>query len=812
MKISLDWIRDYAELPADLSVEQLMHDLTMSTVEVEGAELLADGLQNVVVGRVVSTEPHADGRLTLTQCDVGDGQPRRIICGARNVTDNMLVAIALPGASIRPYGKPERLQVKPTEVAGVVSEGVICAANELGLEELFSGYAEKEILDLSALDLQPGTELAPAIGWNDIVFEIDNKSLTNRPDLWGHYGMARELAAIYGCELKPLPEVQRDFPAGDYLGHVEPGLCHRFTATKINNIRVEPAPLWLQSRLARVGQRPLNLYVDLTNYISFTVGQPCHTFDAEKINLPLGARPAGDDQSATLLDDHEYSLQPDMLVIADSNGPVAVAGVMGGAGSSVSETTSEILLEIANFDALSVRRTSTRLGLRTEASSRFEKAIDTQRIDQGLDLFIHLMREIQPEATVEGFQDQQLKPTDTPTIDVDVDFLQQRLGTPLPAADMQASLESIGFGVNADGNRLSVTVPTWRATGDVSQTYDLVEEVARLHGYDNFDFVAPEITLNAKTVEPRVSLERRFKELFAAIGGMQEVVTYPWVKDRYLEAAGLDKTDTVKLAVAPAPDQDSMQPSLIPNLLECMITNLRYRSEFRIFESGRVFTTELRQTDTDARESLPTQPRYFGGALVGDDPQALFLQAKGIIESVIRAVHVETMSIAVLGDSDSTGCDWAEPQARLGIYAGDQHIGTMGVLCNRSRRLAGIKRGSAALFEFNIDALEPLASRENRYRPLPEYPEVDFDLAPLFPNRIEWADIAGCINGLHPLIRGVSYVDQYSGAGIPDGRKSITLRLRLGSDERTLVSEEVNDIAELVAETLERKLSAEIRS
>ncbi|MBI3300935.1 MAG: phenylalanine--tRNA ligase subunit beta, partial [Deltaproteobacteria bacterium] len=648
--------------------------------------------------------------------------------------------------------------------------------------------------------------LSTAIGWNDVVFEIDNKSLTNRPDLWGHYGIARELAAIYGCKLKPLPAIDRDFPAANLLGEIEETACGRFAAVRISGVRVNTAPFWMRSRLVRVGQRPINLYVDITNYVMFAVGQPSHVYDTDRLQLPLGTRYSRKGEKVRLLDGKEYDLDPSILSIVDRKGPVAIAGIMGGAESSISGETREVLLELANFDALKVRRAATHLDLRSEASSRFEKGVDTQRVDAALNLFIGLVRQIQPTAPVTGFQDVLLHSARPKSIDVEISFIQDRLGKPLSADEIAQKLESFQFNVTRELETLHIVVPSWRSTGDVSMPHDIVEEVARLYGYDNFEFMAPEVRLERQTTDRRVLLERRLKELLAMTAGMQEIVSYPWVKDRFLEAAGFKLSDTLRINPAPASDQGSLQPSLIPNLLEGVVTNLRYFMSFRIFQAGPVFLkSEFKPLD-DTHESLPEQPRHLAGAFVGPDADVLFREAKGLIETLKRAAHIHSLDF-----SPETSAPWADKGGRLGLEAHGRSVGAMGVLTNRAKRLAGIRRGNIVLFELNINALEPLESRENKYRPLPEYPEVDFDLSLIFPEEVLWRDLSQRVQDMHSLVREVIFVDQYRGKGIPEGKKSITFRLRLASPVRTLRSEEVSEVAHLVAKEVQATFGAAVR-
>ncbi|MCB0320537.1 MAG: phenylalanine--tRNA ligase subunit beta, partial [Bdellovibrionales bacterium] len=413
MKVSLNWIKDYVPLPDSLTPSQLSYDLTMTTVEVEGYEDLGAALDKIVIGKVVSLAKHPQAdRLTLVQTDVGEAEPKEIVCGGDNLREGMLVAVAPPGSKVRWHGEGDLVELKETKIRGVKSFGMICASNEIGLAELFPLKSEKEIVDLSSLHVTPGTPIADALGLRDIIFEIDNKSLTNRPDLWGHYGIARELAAIYSLPLSPLP-VPPNVDAIKKLGTKalraqiqDTDLCTRYIGALIENVSVCESPNWLKSRLSSVGQRPIDLIVDLTNYVMFALGQPTHAFDAKNVsNTSITVRRAQEKEGLVLLDAKEIALTSNALVIADDKQSVALAGIMGGENSGVSPETTTLLLESANFEPVQVRHTATRYGLRTEGSMRWEKGIDSPRAEAGADLFFALLHQLQPSATVVEYLD-----------------------------------------------------------------------------------------------------------------------------------------------------------------------------------------------------------------------------------------------------------------------------------------------------------------------------------------------------------------------------------------------------------------------
>ena len=398
MLVSLKWVADYVKLPSIVDPKQIASDLTMSTVEVEDVIDLAAPLEGVCVAVIDRVEPHPNAdRLRVCRCDVGDEGLVQVVCGGSNVRPGMKVALAQIGARVR---KGEgTLEMKRTVIRDVESLGMICSAGELGLEDLFPPEDDKSIIDLSEVPGEPGEPLAQAIRYDDVVLEIDNKSLTNRPDLWGHYGIARELAAIYACELEPLAPFAPPSDTGDLAVRVASAdACGRYTATRIEGVTVEEAPFWMRGRLARVGQRPINLLVDLTNYVMLATGQPTHAFDARQLSGTLDIRHGRAGERLRLLDGSEVDVDEDILAITDDTGCLALAGVMGGDRSGIAPDTRNMILEAANFEPQGVRRASRRTGTRTESSTRFEKGLDPYLVDQALGLFTALLAGIQPAA------------------------------------------------------------------------------------------------------------------------------------------------------------------------------------------------------------------------------------------------------------------------------------------------------------------------------------------------------------------------------------------------------------------------------
>ena len=393
MKLSLSWIKDYVNLPEDTDLKKLAYDLTMDTVEVEDVEFLADRFENMIVGVINAVEPHPDAdKLRVCKVDIGGGEIKDIVCGGINLAEGMRVAVACPGAVVRWHGEGDPVVIKNAKLRGVASFGMICASDEIGLGDLFPASQEAEILDLSAFEVPAGTPIAKALDLEDVLLEIDNKSMTNRPDLWGHYGIAREIAALYNLPLKEIKPYVADCSSEFSVDIDDPDRCPRYIGVEMSGVSVKPAPYKMQSRIWKVGMRPINALVDITNYVMLATGNPTHAFDKTRISDHIVVRRAKDNEKLLLLNDKELELCSDDLVITDSEGPVALAGVMGGAKDSILPTTEQVILEVANFESTGIRRTALRYDNRTEASSRYEKAVDPERCDQALALSMELFK------------------------------------------------------------------------------------------------------------------------------------------------------------------------------------------------------------------------------------------------------------------------------------------------------------------------------------------------------------------------------------------------------------------------------------
>ena len=811
MKVSLNWIRDYVQLPADADLKKLAYDLTMSTVEVEDATDLGASFHDMVVGVINTIEQHPNAdKLKVCKTDIG-GRVEDIVCGGSNLREGMKVAVALPGAMCKWHGEGDLVEIKKSKLRGVDSYGMICGAVEIGLADLFPTKEEAHILDLSDFDAPAGTPLADALDLNDIILEIDNKSMTNRPDLWGHYGIAREIAALYDLPMTQFPHFDRNVEntSGFHVTVEDAERCPRYLSAQIEGLNVKPAPYQMQNRIWKVGMRPINALVDITNYVMLATGQPTHAFDSDHIAGHVIVRRAGEGEKLLLLNGKELALSSDDLVIADDAGVVGLAGVMGGAKDSILPDTSKVILEVANFDAKGIRRTALRYDNRTEASARYEKAIDPERCDQAFDLSMQLFSDLYPEMKVTGLVDEYPRHLKQAEIDVPLSWLERRLGKRLSPDEIKHKMELLGYGITFNGDNMHVVVPTWRSTGDVSIQADIMEEVARMYGYENFEAEPITTTFDGAINQLDKDLERRIKEYLAIRCGMQEIFTYPWMEESYVNAVLQSTEGILSLSTPPSPAERFVRSSLLPNLCKAVVKNERYFDEFSIFETAQVFRDENYTSPYDPREKLPSQRKNVAGAFATTDKDitALFRKAKGVVEMMARYVHMETLTFR-----QTEKPVWADNVVWLNIYRGDEKVGDLALLAKKVSMACGIKNMNVMLFQLDQDSLVPLKSRTNTFTHLAEYPMTDYDISLLVDGSVQWKDVAQTIRGIKSeLLHGAAFVDEYRGKQVPAGKKSLTLRLAIGSKDKTLTSAEIEEVASGVLNKIAKRFGAELR-
>jgi phenylalanyl-tRNA synthetase beta chain len=605
---------------------------------------------------------------------------------------------------------------------------------------------------------------------DDYVIEIDNKSLTHRPDLWGHYGMAREVAAILGRKLvDPVKPAQFPGSAPVRVSIEDHSLCPRYSALVFENVTVKPSPAWLQQRLEAVGLNPINNIVDVTNYVLAEIAQPMHAFDAAKLRGDeIIVRSARAGETIKALNEESYTLDPSNLVIADPGGPVAIAGIIGGADSAISNSTTRIVLESANFNASSVRKTSSRLKLRTDASMRFEKAQDPVNTIRGLERAFALLQDVSPGIRlVDGLADNYRPLPEAPPVVLPIDWLDRKLGRAVPEGEVRRILESLEFRVEEIAPRVfSVFVPSWRATKDVAIKDDLVEEIGRMIGYDSIPPVAPLTPARVPPASPEREFHHRVREM-AASQGFTEVHNYSFISEEMARVFSVDLSAHVQVSNPIASDQNLLRTSLLPGIWKNINDNARHFEQFRLFEIGRAIHPD--------REV----PR-FAAALFSKEESGLF-ELKRLAECLLPGVSVRP--------SEATQ-SYEHPRRAGDVLHGETNVGRLFEFHPKM-----IEGGRAAVLDLDLTRLMQLQPPRERYRPLRRFPESAFDLSVLVGARVLIADVQSALQKLAgDTLLSIVFLREFalpSGTGEANGARSLSYRLTVGAPDRTLSAEEV---------------------
>ncbi len=756
MKFSYNWIRELVP-GLEQPPQDLLRLITMKTAECEGLEPAGAPLESASVARVSAIEWIKDSHNQIVKVETARYGTKTVVCGAPNCRLGMLTVY---------------LPLPPAVIAGVESHGMLASGLELAINRDHTGIVE---LETEAL-------LAP-----DTIIEVDNKSLTHRPDLWGHYGMAREVAAITHHPLRdPVHlDLLPNAPGSINVEIENLSLCPRYSALVFENVTVAPSPLWLQYRLEAIGLNSINNIVDVTNYVMSELAQPMHAFDAEKLHgETIFVRNARPGEQIVALNDENYTLNPANLVIADAHGPVAIAGVIGGRDSAIGPATKRIVLESACFEASSVRKTSVALKLRTDASMRFEKSQDPANTVRGQARAIELLEQVSPGIRlVGGLSERKAELKAPPPIDLSVDWIAAKLGRAVTAHEVRSILESLEFSVvEMAPGRFSVTVPSWRATKDVSIKDDLLEEVGRMLGYDSITPQAPLIQSVVPPDNPMRLYQRRVRSM-AAAQGFTEVSNYSFISEDMARAFHFPPETHLRVANPIASDQTLMRLSLLPGIHKNILENSRRLNSFRLFEIGR----EIHPS----RELLPEEIPHFAAAIYtrdGDGSANLF-ELKRLAECLMPGCEVR-QGVAAR--------PFEHPERAAEVIWRNEIVGRLFEL----HPSLGVE-GRAAILDLDLALMERLDKREVRYQPLRRFPTSAFDLSVVAPLRDPAGDIEHLLkSAAGPELVEIEFVRQYTGAPLPEDRKSVSYRMTVGAPDRTLASDEVTAIRARIIEAL----------
>lgn len=780
MFLSMNWISDFVDL-SGLDKMDLIHRFSLSTAEVEN-EIFEKGkdLSGVVVAEIKSVEPHPESKkLHLLKVDAGDGKLTDVVCGAPNVRVGMKTAFAKVGARLGD------ITIAPRPLAGFDSYGMCCSEKEIGISDDNSG-----IMDITD-DIPCGTDIKDAYAVDDIVFEVDNKSLTNRPDLWGHYGIAREFAALAGRPLKPLDTV--DLHAYDALPKVdmtiEDPLCQRYSCLQVENIHTAVSPVNMRIRLYYCGMRAINFLADLTNYLMLEMGQPMHAFDSrkvEKLRIKRFQKPF----EFQTLDGVERHIDENTLMICNGDTPVAIAGIMGGLDSEIVEDTTTLTLESATFDAVSVRKSTVRLAHRTDASMRYEKCLDPEMTVPAIARFVKLLTDTDKDArVVSSLTDEYAYHYDTVTLDFDQAYVDRYTGIQIDGDTIVHTLEALGFTVKRDGDNFSVTVPSWRATKDVTIKADIIEEITRVYGYDNFAVHTASAPLYPVRPETEKTVEYRIKDILVKRFSLHEVHSYIWAYYDEYKALGLAVEDNVKLLNATNPNIETLRRSMIPTQLCQVRSNTAFAPSFGIFEIGR--TVDGLDENGMCREYKKLAITLFSKT---DSTETLYLSLRDMLTVLALDIKHKPLSFA----AEKAAHDYQHPRNLNTVLCDGVALGELGVVHPTVAKKID-KKAAIVYAEIDVRAFSEIADAGIVYREPSRFPGMEVDLS--FVSET-YAPIGAAIEAANcPWIQDVDVVDTYR----DESGKSITVRLVFSDDQRTLKREEVMEVADQIIASLSKQ-------
>ncbi|MFA6096454.1 MAG: phenylalanine--tRNA ligase subunit beta [Candidatus Paceibacterota bacterium] len=788
MKISYNWLKEYVDI--SVTPEKLAELFTMHSFEVESLTVQGKGLENVVVGEVLEKKKHPDAdKLNLVKVKVNEGEPLEIVCGAPNIDVGQKVPVALLGAEL-----PCGMKIEKRKVRGIYSCGMVCAEDELGLSDKHS-----EIIVLDK-DSKIGMPAKDAMGLDDAIFEI--AILPNRAhDLLSHMGVAREAGALTNAKLKIKNEKLRTETSNSSeslkVEIIDEDLCRRYSAAIVKGIEIKPSPKWLKKRLESVGVRSINNIVDITNYVMFYLGQPMHAFDADKLNGKIIVRKAKKGEKILALDDKEYELSENDLVIADEQKPIAIAGVMGGSETAVSDRTKNIIFESANFLGVNIRKTSQRLKLSSESSYRFEREIDPELTLQAIGMAIALTKELAGGEAIEPIVDAYLKPVSNKKISFDYGRVEKLLGISIAQEKAKEILEGLGFAVLQNGENMEVTVPTFRI--DVERANDIIEEIARINGYENIPEVPSNVQMRSVKQDKEMILEKGMRLVMEGLG-FTEAYNYSFLSERDINGMGLKKDDHYELQNPLSDDHRFLRTTLAFGLIKNAGLNSKYRDNFRIFEVGR----EYLMTGQD----LPEERKVLAAILADKNAKTdLFYDLKGKVDVLLRKFGFEK---AIYKEIQSPESFWHKGRSAE-IAADGKIVGRLGEINPMTLNFfdAGCR---AAYFELYVVDVVGLGRDEKRYKQINRLPSVQLDLAIVFDESIKWDDIRRIImKADNALIRNVETFDVYRGKGLEKGKKSVAFRITYQAQDRTLKDEEAKAVQDKVVKELD-KIGGKIRN
>ncbi len=793
MKVSLNWLSEYVDISVDSKKYSDM--MTMSGTKVETIEEKGQGVKNLVIGQIKEISPHPDAdKLIITQIDTGADKLVQIVTGASNVSIGDIIPVAIDGAIL-----PNGLKIKNGKLRGIDSNGMLCSGDELGIESKYLNEKSKDGIMILDEEFKVGQDAVEALGLKDTVIEFEITA--NRPDCRAILGIAKESSATLSCEFK-MPSTEVEAQAASQIGtRVEienKDLCPRFVVREVRDIVIKPSPQWMQQRLISFGIRPINNIVDITNYVMAEFGQPLHAYDLKKLNTDtILVRNAVEGEKMTTLDGKDYTLDKDVLLITDGGRPIGMAGVMGGENTQISNDTKNILLEAALFDADSVRLTSRRLGIRTDASSAFEKGIDIQRQRLAIDRAAHLIEKLGAGRVVSDIIDTYEEEYKNPIIKTEVSFINGLIGEELSKETISDILESLFFKVGIYGDNIEIVIPPERL--DMTIREDVVEEVARIYGYNKIQskpVVAP-------VKQALKSKERLFADKLKKLSkenGLTEIQTYSFISPKNLEKANIEDekhNDILKLLNPLGEETSVMRTTLIPGMLEVAATNLSHKNDnFAAFELGNTFFK--------GHDQLPREEKSLIAGIYG--PKEDFFTAKARLEGILKGIGIKEAKYEAQSENKTF-----HPGRCAHVSCKNKHIATIGEIHPKVLENFGIKK-RLYIFEINIEETSRVADLEVHYSPVPRYPAIEKDIALVVDKDLQVGSLEEIIKKYGKKnLESVKLFDIFQGDQVGENKKSVAYALTFRAKDRTLTDDEVNKIQDKILTQLEIEAGAKLR-
>ncbi|MCL1911987.1 MAG: phenylalanine--tRNA ligase subunit beta [Leptospirales bacterium] len=802
---------------SDIKPEDLALKITMASAEIESIEYINKHLEKVITAKILGVRPLPDSdHLTLVELNTGS-ETVNVVCGAPNHKKDDVVALALPDTVL-----PGGFVIKKSKIRGHESSGMICSEKELGISDDHSGVM---IMPPDTKAGLPMSSFYPERA--DVRFEIDNKSITHRPDLWCHLGFAREIGALLGRNVKdPVNYGIADTftsQAEVSLSVENPDACPRYSALMVKNIKIAESPEWLKSMVSSIGMRPINNIVDVTNYVMAELGEPMHAFDVAKLNgTKIIVRMAKEGEIMKTLDSKEHILTSEDIVIADVSGPVGLAGVMGGESSEIDDATANIILEAANFNPVNIRKTAARLNARTEAAMRFEKSLSSENTIGALLRCYELIKQCCPEAEAAGgIADFYPKKQDTVYIDISGDTVRRQLGIDIPDDKIVSILTSLSFEVKPimcdyakpdsryivgsppfDGTCVvtdfKVGVPSYRATKDVTIQADLVEEIGRIYGYDNIPPIPPLVPCRPPERNELRLFERGLKNILSRDCGMTEISGYSFVGEETLKSLGINEDKELRLKNPLSQEADRLNRTLVPNTVQSIQFNQRYFDNFAIYEMNRVYLKDDR-----ASSELISEERRLTGAVFAKKPESpMFYEGKNIVQTLIQKLRVKKATFKPVTENLPP---YAHPARSALLEANGTAIGLIFELHPQTALTFDIK-GGAVIFDLSAGKLFEAEKEEVMFSELRRFPDAPFELSVLADESVNAGDILALISKSgRGLLESVDVIAVYHGEPIPKGKKSVSFRVILGAADRTLETAEIEETQKKIIKDLDAK-------